>query len=669
MYRFRSLIIFIMMFKPSLIFIFSSSASAAAAGPRYTVRHFTGHDGRSVIVDSSGREVVFRGVNIGAEKWRNDHRPWDPELYENGLCPTAETSYNQPPVCGVDYGKGKWDQNTEYDSRNDLAQIRAAGFNLVRLAISWSLLEPKPLEYSEKYLERIGQIVKWAAEQDVEVIIDMHQDNYGTCVGNDGAPSWACLNLDVDHVPWWAQKIYEKVQKQIPFQEGVLLAFDSFYRNNPVPDTGKGLQEHFILAWSQILKKFDGAPNVIGYEILNEPAPGLLSTLISTEDYPLIGFSTKYLFPLYKAWIQAMTGVRDGLLPCEADDPISAHCAHPDLGHQTKKLVLFEPMALRNQLDFSLQVSKPFTEYPNMVFAPHVYTHFFTFPHWPPVYFLALDSAWAEAKGLQASVLVTEYGGDSHEDEKVSSLTNELDEHYGTSGTVWTWKENGGWGLFEPKADKYSPNGPLMRNRQKINMRVYARAVAGSIVQHHFKYETGSFQLLVDCCSANGDTPYVKDSPTEIYVPEHIITRASKMHVKVDGVAALAEVKAQPDNSKIVRVMPTEPQGLYAVQLTFEYGENEMEVEVATEYEARIEHNYFHVEDRPQFNGLSYETLGMVGKAAWPLYNGTDPDMVVINLARALARAAQEAYGHPEEGTPQDLEDEDVDDDNNMVYA
>jgi hypothetical protein len=40
--------------------------------------------------------------------------------------------------------------------------------------------------------------------------------------------------------------------------------------------------------------------------------------------------------------------------------------------------MIFEPMALRNQLDISVQVSKPFSEYPNVVYAPHTYTDSFT---------------------------------------------------------------------------------------------------------------------------------------------------------------------------------------------------------------------------------------------------------------------------------------------------
>ena len=44
------------------------------------------------------------------------------------------------------------------------------------------------------YVDRIAQVVSWCTEQDIYVIIDYHQDNYGYGVPNggaDGAPLWA----------------------------------------------------------------------------------------------------------------------------------------------------------------------------------------------------------------------------------------------------------------------------------------------------------------------------------------------------------------------------------------------------------------------------------------------------------------------------------------------
>lgn len=109
---------------------------------------------------------------------------------------------------------------------------------------------------------------------------------------------------------------------------------------------------------------------------MNEPLPGL--------DVNLFGFSGRVLYPFYGRLVQAVTGVRDGLPSCPASDPISLadNCAYPVLGLHTDRLIVCEPMAVRNQLDRSAQVSAPCTEYPNVVYAPHECTRSFTQP--PP---------------------------------------------------------------------------------------------------------------------------------------------------------------------------------------------------------------------------------------------------------------------------------------------
>ena len=161
-----------------LISTLNLALSAAADGGIDWIRvdHSRGPNARRPLVDSHGRQRVLRGVNIGIEAWRENDRPYDPQKY-NGECPpnNVTPSYNQPPICGIDAGLGKYNQSVSFDSLNDLAEIRATGFNLIRLAISWSLLEPSPGNISETYIARIEQIVSWATEQDVWVVIDMHQ--------------------------------------------------------------------------------------------------------------------------------------------------------------------------------------------------------------------------------------------------------------------------------------------------------------------------------------------------------------------------------------------------------------------------------------------------------------------------------------------------------------
>ena len=72
-----------------------------------------------------------------------------------------------------------------------------------------------------------------------------------------------------------------------------------------------------------------------------------------------------WTLPLLLFVVDAITGTSDG--------------GYRDLGiHDTRHLIFFEPWAIRNLVDQSLELNVPFTKYPNLVYAPHEYTHVFT---------------------------------------------------------------------------------------------------------------------------------------------------------------------------------------------------------------------------------------------------------------------------------------------------
>ena len=53
-------------------------------------------------------------------------------------------------------GAPEWQQSAAPGSLDDLAQMRALGFNVIRLPVSWSQLEPTPGRYSTSYIDRIS---------------------------------------------------------------------------------------------------------------------------------------------------------------------------------------------------------------------------------------------------------------------------------------------------------------------------------------------------------------------------------------------------------------------------------------------------------------------------------------------------------------------------------
>ena len=127
------------------------------AANQNSTRHF-------IIADEWGREVMLRGVNLEHEE-RNtagpfNQRPIDPSQYANGSCPDNYNSFYEPPICQVDYGKGKYNASSDYTSLNDFAQMRALGLNVIRLCLSWSELESSPGVYNATYLDRVEQLVR-----------------------------------------------------------------------------------------------------------------------------------------------------------------------------------------------------------------------------------------------------------------------------------------------------------------------------------------------------------------------------------------------------------------------------------------------------------------------------------------------------------------------------
>jgi endoglycosylceramidase len=178
--------------------------------------------------DASGRPLLFHGINV-ANKSKD-------QGYTDNITPA------------------------------DFALIRSWGMNAVRLCIFWDGLEPQPGHFDEAYLERIETLVGYAKQQGLYVLLDMHQDLYSVKF-SDGAPAWATLD---DGKPFansdeWSDAYYTS--------DAVQTALDHFWANSRAPD-GVGLQDHYAKAWQFVAARFKNEPDVIGYDLMNEPFPG-----------------------------------------------------------------------------------------------------------------------------------------------------------------------------------------------------------------------------------------------------------------------------------------------------------------------------------------------------------------------------------------------------------
>jgi endoglycosylceramidase len=154
-------------------------------------------------------------------------------------------------------------------------QFREWGFNCIRFGIFWDALEPEPGQFDEEYLQEIDRRVKWAEENGLWLILDMHQDLYSRKFGN-GAPLWATLDEGAPHI---TGHVWSDAYLMSP---ALQKAFDNFWDNAPAPD-GTGVQDHYVAAWKTLAKRYANATSVIGFDLMNEPFMGAACVDVVTK--------------------------------------------------------------------------------------------------------------------------------------------------------------------------------------------------------------------------------------------------------------------------------------------------------------------------------------------------------------------------------------------------
>ncbi len=169
----------------------------------------------------------------------------------------------------------------------DYARLRDAwGMNAARFVMTWAAVEPTEGSYDDAYLDKVAERIGWAADANLFVVLDMHEDIYGEGFGFDGAPKWACdaahYAAFVPRTPWYLSSADPEVQACI----------DDFY-------TIDEHRQHFIAAWRHVAERLAALPNVIGFDALNEPNWGT---------YPLFRFEAERLAPFYGDVVAAVRG-------------------------------------------------------------------------------------------------------------------------------------------------------------------------------------------------------------------------------------------------------------------------------------------------------------------------------------------------------------------------
>ncbi len=199
----------------------AAPAGTAGAGPGvYAVRPLetpagtvTTH-GRTYLADARGRALQLHGLNLGKTE-----------------------TVTEPAVAG----------------------LAASGFDLLRLDIQWSRVEPRKGRCDTAYLHYLDHVLTWADHYHLLVLVDWHQDVYGPRFGGDGLPGWATrtdgLPFHHDPADWFADY----------FQPAVQAAFRHLYDD---PD----LRAAQSAAYRTIALALRGHRSLLGYDLFNEPS-------------------------------------------------------------------------------------------------------------------------------------------------------------------------------------------------------------------------------------------------------------------------------------------------------------------------------------------------------------------------------------------------------------
>jgi len=499
--------------------------SSLTVAPQLSFLHVgtaAGVAGLPQIRDQSGREVLLRGVNVSglrddfvADGSLHPPYPGTATAYQNGQCPAWDLGVYMAPLCQIDAG-----------------QLAGFGYDVVRLTVSWSLLEPRPGEIDQGYIDRIAQVVGWLRARGIYTVIDMHQDAWSkylytppgsSCppptqsIGGfheaDGAPAWASAHL----LPVCAVNGIRDLDAAV--QED----FQRLYSDLPGPD-GVGLQEHYAAVVAALAARFANNPAVAGYELMNEPEPGYVApgAMDSTE-----------LFPFYAKVIRTVR------------TRVPAF----------RQLFFIEPDVTRDVLDRSVTLGpwSLYSRYPNVVYAPHVYTNTFTLNTELGLSALnalypangGYDSAVQDARSLGLPLWVGEFGNGVAQDNTLLRSRYSNQDRLEVGGALWYWKGfaslDGHWSVLYDDSTHVDAAYP---SRIKLSDRAYPIYAAGTIESLSYDPDTGGFGLRARSRRARTGDP---GHATVVYIPAAVqgpvnVTGASLVLVPASGGAREAFV-------------------------------------------------------------------------------------------------------------------------------
>jgi endoglycosylceramidase len=505
-----------------------SGANAGRSAPRpapvsaWAGAGFVKASGGRYLVDAPGRRLQLHGADLAAK-------------CGGGAPPTTAAGSPcigpaQGPYLADVLSPVARDPGRRFGAR-DAATLARLGFDFVRLGIVWEGLEPGPAgvgpndpaycsphrrgtpfpalrgadpyrsAVAQAYLARTDRIIRLLAAAGIRVVLDMHQDVYGSAFANpahptpwngEGAPPWAtCTGATAfATAPHWIKAYLDPAVK---------LAAHHFFAN----DVRGDLQGQFARVWQAVARHYRHNPDVIGYEVYNEPA----DFAVTTFDPELQCF---YGGPVNEPRSCAVSGAQaptTGIIGAiqRADD---------------HHLVLYEPaISFDNNGRETIGFSEPL-RFPRLVLAFHAYGAS------PALVVKDAAQARAATRTRQPggpALIMDEFGGSRHTDQAAATA-----DAAGRLGISWSY-----WSVLQLHDPTGNPREALLDQQTRRPSRPKARALAvaywvataGVPGPAAFNRATGAFVY-----SYRVDRRV--HAPTEIELPRWVYPRGYRVRVR-----------------------------------------------------------------------------------------------------------------------------------------
>lgn len=430
------------------------SASVAEAAPLKVVGQR--------FVDQQGADVVLRGFNLSQLHKVPNFRPnQDPQLFDK------------------------------------LARL---GVNLVRLQFNWEAFELQPGVYDESYLNYYADVVARAAARNIYVLVDVHQDAFsrwtlGGC--GEGFPRWAIPPGIPQSTPDNSAKCANWGPQAILFSRNDMeRAFNAFMT------PGNLARERYLLMLERLAQRFAQAPNVIGYDLLNEPF-----------------------------------GTAENLVRLYQDGAARVRTHHPDA------IVFIEPEMWTG---IGLQATKLGNPgIGNLAFAPHYYDVLIYFKAWSGLRYEPVAARNRElAHSWGAAVLLGEFGSPEWllAPNYMDMIYSDL-EKFGESGTQWGYTPEwnpvtlDGW-----NGENLSVVNDKGELRNNFSLRPYVRRTAGAYGQ--WQKSAGLSWLGIGPSLSYSWQHRPDKGGTEVFVPASFLNGKTQPQISVSPASARCQWQA-----------------------------------------------------------------------------------------------------------------------------